>query len=85
MMYTFAGAGRFGEYGEGRAFYEHYQLNSERFFFFFSCFQCDELVFVLVVEERAAVAGALANRPFCAQVDAQKRLLKICPIGAKLV
>lgn len=52
---------------------------------FFFCFQRDELVFVLVVEERAAVAGALANRPFCAQVDAQKRLLKICPVGAKLV
>lgn len=36
MMYTFAGAGRFGEYGEGRAFYEHYQLNSGRVVFFFS-------------------------------------------------
>lgn len=36
MMYTFAGAGQFGEYGEGRAFYEHYQLNRGRVFFFFS-------------------------------------------------
>lgn len=35
MMYTFAGAGQFGEYGEGRAFYEHYQLNRGRVFFFF--------------------------------------------------
>lgn len=36
MMYTFAGAGWFGEYGEGRAFYEHYQLNRGRVFLLLS-------------------------------------------------
>lgn len=59
IIYTFAGAGQSGEYGEGSAFYEHYQLNSGRVFF---CFQRGELVFVLVVEERAAVPGALAKQ-----------------------